>query len=425
MRNSLLYNAYETRRRMMAPLYGTAELQAAALRALPKPIAALPGARLSQAITETISALQLTHRRPGFGINAVDVGGEEVAVEERFFAATAFGRVVHFAKAQQPDGQPKVLLLPGLAGHFGTLVRDTVRTMLPDHDVYLADWFNARDVPLQAGRFGLDEFIDHVIDFLRAIGPGTHLMAICQPCAAAVTAAAVMAADEDPAQPASLILLSGPVDARVNPGPVNEAANRYSLKTLERLATTTVPRPHRGAGRQVYPGFLQAMGFLNMAPRRHVNAFAGLLRDVALRRDEAAARTTSFYDEYFAVLDIAAEFYLETARAVFRDHDLARGRMTWHGQHVEPSLIRSALMTVEAENDDMCPPGQTEAAHALCTSIPATRRRHHLQAGVGHYGVFSGSRFQHEIYPQIQSFIAAGEPNGPATLAFSRVATRS
>jgi poly(3-hydroxybutyrate) depolymerase len=408
MRNSLLYNAYETRRRLMAPLYATTELQAAALRALPKPIGAMPGARVSRAITETISALQLTHRRPGFGINAVDVGGEEVAVEERFFAATAFGRVVHFAKAQQPDGQPKVLLLPGLAGHFGTLVRDTVRTMLPDHDVYLADWFNARDVPVQAGRFGLDEFIDHVIDFLRAIGPGTHLMAICQPCAAAVTAAAVMAADEDPAQPASLILLSGPVDARVNPGPVNEAANRYSLKTLERLATTTVPRPHRGAGRQVYPGFLQAMGFLNMAPRRHVNAFAGLLRDVALRRDEAAARTTSFYDEYFAVLDIAAEFYLETARAVFRDHDLARGRMTWHGQHVEPSLIRSALMTVEAENDDMCPPGQTEAAHALCTSIPATRRRHHLQAGVGHYGVFSGSRFQHEIYPQIQSFIAAG-----------------
>jgi poly(3-hydroxybutyrate) depolymerase len=410
MRNSLLYNAYETRRHLMAPLYGTAELQAASLRALPKPIAAMPGARVSRAMAETIAALQLTHRRPGFGINAVDVAGEEVAVQERFLAATAFARVVHFAKAQQPDGQPKVLLLPGLAGHFGTLVRDTVRTMLPDHDVYLADWFNARDVPMQAGRFGLDEFVEHIIDFLRAIGPGTHLMAICQPCAAAVTAAAVMAADDDPAQPASLILLSGPVGARVHPGPVNEAANRYSLKTLERLVTTTVPRPHRGAGRQVYPGFIQAMGFLNMAPRRHINAFAGLWRDVALGHEEAAARTTTFYDEYFAVLDIAAEFYLETARAVFRDHDLARGQMTWHGAHVDPSLIRSALMTVEAENDDMCPPGQTEAAHSLCTAIPATRRRHHLQAGVGHYGVFSGSRFQNEIYPLIRSFIAPSAP---------------
>ena len=407
MRNTLLYSTYEMRRRMMAPVYRTSELQAATLRALPKPLAALPGARVSQAIAETVSVLQLTHRRPGFGINAVEVGGEEVAVEERFLGATPFGRIIHFAKAQPPDGQPQVLLLPGLAGHFGTLVRETVRTMLPDHDVYLADWFNARDVPVQAGRFGLDEFIEHIIDFLRAIGPGTHLMAICQPCAPAVAAAAIMAADEDPAQPASLILLSGPVDARVNPGPVNEAANRYSLETLSRWVTTTVPRPHRGAGRQVYPGFIQAMGFLNMAPRRHVNAFVGLMRDVALGHEQAAARTTAFYDEYFAVLDIAAEFYLETARAVFRDHDLARGRMTWHGQQVDPSLIRSALMTVEAENDDMCPPGQTEAAHALCTAIPATRRRHHLQAGVGHYGVFSGSRFQNEIYPQIRSFIAA------------------
>jgi poly(3-hydroxybutyrate) depolymerase len=409
MDNSLLYNAYEIRRRLMAPLYGTTELQAATLRALPKPIAAMPGARASRAIAETISVLQLTHRRPGFGINAVDVAGEEVAVQEQFLAATPFGRIVHFAKAQQPEGQPMILLLPGLAGHFGTLVRDTVQTMLPDHDVYLADWFNARDVPVQAGRFGLDEFIEHIIEFLRAIGPGTHLMAICQPCAAAVAVASIMAADEDPAQPASLILLSGPVDARVNPGPVNEAANRYSLQTLARLVTTTVPRPHRGAGRKVYPGFVQAMGFVSMAPRRHVNAFAGLMRDVALGRDEAAARTTAFYDEYFAVLDVTAEFYLDTARAVFRDHDLARGRMTWHGRPVDPSLIRTALMTVEAENDDMCPPGQTEAAHSLCTAIPATRRLHHLQAGVGHYGVFSGSRFQNEIHPKIRSFIAAGQ----------------
>ena len=270
----MLYNAYEMRRRLMAPLYETAELQAATLRTLPKPIGAMPGVRVSQAIAETVSVLQLTHRRPSFGINAVEVAGEEVAVEERFLAATAFGRIVHFAKAQQPDGQPRVLLLPGLAGHFGTLVRETVRTMLPDHDVYLADWFNARDVPVEDGRFGLDEFIEHVIDFLRAVGPGTHLMAVCQPCAAAVAAAAIMAADEDPAQPTSLILLSGPVDASINPGPVNEAANRYPLQILARLVTTTVPRPHRGAGRRVYPGFIQATGFLNMAPRRHLTAFA-------------------------------------------------------------------------------------------------------------------------------------------------------
>jgi polyhydroxyalkanoate depolymerase len=281
--------------------------------------------------------------------------------------------------------------------------------MLPDHDVYVADWHNARDVPVEAGPFGLDEYIQHIMDFLAAMGPGAHLMAVCQPCNAALAAAAVMAADDHPAEPASLVLMAGPVDARVNPGRINRFAARQSPARLERTAITTVPWPHAGAGRRVYPGFLQVMGFLGMAPRRHVAAFGGLFDDLARGRDADADRTREFYEEYFAVLDIAAEFYLDTARAVFIDHDLARGQMDWAGRRVDPGAIGTALLTIEAENDEMCPPGQTYAAHALCTGIPDDRKDHHLQPGVGHYGVFNGTRFDGEIYPRIREFIAAAD----------------
>jgi poly(3-hydroxybutyrate) depolymerase len=315
---------------------------------------------------------------------------------------------VRFAKPEAPE-QPRILVVPGLAGHFATLVRPTVRTLLSDHEVFVADWHNARDVPVSEGRFGLEEYVEHVVEFMAAIGPGAHLMAVCQPCPAVLMAAALMAEDEHPAQPQSITLMAGPVDARVNPGPVNRVVSKQSIETLERRVITTVPWPHRGAGRKVYPGFLQIAGFMGMDPRRHVSAFAGLVRDYAAGNDDKAERTRAFYNEYFAVLDITAEFYLDTARAVFIDHDLPLGRMQWRDRMIDPSAIRSALLTIEAENDEMCPPGQTQAAHALCTGIPADRKHHHLQPGVGHYGVFSGTRFDRDIYPQIRSFVAANE----------------
>jgi polyhydroxyalkanoate depolymerase len=402
----VLYRAYDLRCRALAPVFQTLALQSAALRAVPDPLARLPPVRASRAAAETLSALQLTHRRPSFGVHDTEVGGDRVRVREEVVAATPFADLLRFTKDVDVV-QPAVLVVPGLAGHFGTLVRGTVRTLLPDHDVYLADWRNARDVPLVDGRFGLDEFVQHLIDFLAVIGPGAHLMAVCQPCVPVLTAAAVMAEDDHPAAPAGLILMAGPVDARINPGRVNHFANRGSLESLERRVIQTVPGPHAGAGRRVYPGFLQAMGFLGLAPRRHASAFAGLFRDVLGGDDDAAHTTRTFYDEYFAVLDIAAEFYLETARAVFREHDLARGTMQWRGRRVDPAAIRSALLTVEAGQDQLCPPGQTHAAHALCTGIPAARKRHHLQPDVGHYGVFSGSRFERRIYPEIRDFVAA------------------
>jgi poly(3-hydroxybutyrate) depolymerase len=411
----MLYETYEARRALTAPLYGMTALGSMALQQLPGPLATAMGVRQGRAMGDTISALRLTHERPEFGIESALVGDRRVAVREERVTSTPFGTLLRFAKEIDVD-QPRVLLLPGLAGHFATLLRDTVRTFLPDHEVYVADWHTARDVPREAGPFGLDEYVEHIIDFLAAIGPGTHLVAVCQPCPAALAAAAIMAEDDHSAQPRSLLLMAGPVDARVNPGPVNDLTARYSLATLERSVLMAVPWPHKGVGRRVYPGFLQVMGFMGMAPRRHIGAFRGMFDDLAGGRHDEAERVKAFYKEYFAVLDIAAEFYLDTARVVFIDHDLARGEMQWRGRRVNPAAIKSALLTIEAANDDMCPPGQTAAAHELCSGIPATRKLQHLQAGVGHYGVFSGTRFQEEIYPRMRSFIASRQRRRTATV---------
>jgi poly(3-hydroxybutyrate) depolymerase len=398
------YHAYELRRNVTAPVYRTAALLGDVVSRLPQGADASLLVRSLNAWSQTVSALEVTHTRPAFGIASVHVGGEVVPVREETVFSTPFASLLRFTKQVNGD-QPRVLILPGLAGHFATLERDTVATMLADHDVYVADWHNARDVPVAAGPFGLDEYIEHVMAFLGEIGPGTHLIAICQPCAAAVAAAALMSEDRHSAEPQSLVLMSGPVDARVNPGAINRYANRYPPGIVERSVITTVPKPYAGHGRRVYPGFLQLAGFMGLAPARHVSAFARFFLDLAAGR-EPSARTRPFYREFFAVLDIAAEFYADTARSIFRDHDLARGELRWRGRRVDPSAIRSALLTVEAENDELCPPGQTRAAHELCTGIPGRRKRHHLQAGVGHYGVFSGSTFRREIYPQIRGFIA-------------------
>jgi poly(3-hydroxybutyrate) depolymerase len=401
----MLYQAYEARRTLTRPLYEMANLATDVLRHVPDPLATSRAVRTWRAMAGTFAALQITHERPSFGIDAVEVDGRDVAVEEEVVTSTPFGSLVRFRKDLDIE-HPPVLVIPGLAGHFGTLVRGTVRTMLSEHDVYVADWHSARDVPATAGRFGLDEYIEHIMDFVAEIGPGVHVVAVCQPAVATLAAAALMAEDGHPAQPSSITLIAGPVDVRISPGRVNGFAERHSAEKLERTVITTVPWPYSGAGRRVYPGFLQVMGFMSMDPKRHATAFGELFRDLVSGDEEAAGRTITFYDEYFAVLDIAAEFYLDTVRTIFQEHHLARGRMMWRDRRVDPSRITSALLTVEGEKDEITPPGQTEAAHSLCTGIPEERHRHHLQPAVGHYGSFSGSRFDREIYPVIRSFIA-------------------
>jgi polyhydroxyalkanoate depolymerase len=302
--------------------------------------------------------------------------------------------------------QPRVLLIAPLSGHFSTLLRATVRTMLPEHDVFITDWHNARDVPVDAGRFGFDDYIAHIIRFLEVMGPGAHIVAVCQPCVAALVAAAVMAQGGNVAQPRSMTLMAGPIDTRVNPTKVNELAKSKPIDWFENNLIASVPGRYGGAKRRVYPGFVQLAAFMSMNIDRHAKAHRELYENLAKGEAVKAAQTKAFYDEYFAVLDLTAEFYLETVKLVFQEHALPLGALTYENRKVEPAAIkRTMLFTVEGEKDDICAVGQTLAAHDLCSSLRPYRKRHHMQAGVGHYGVFSGRCWQNQIYPMVKNVI--------------------
>jgi polyhydroxyalkanoate depolymerase len=337
------------------------------------------------------------------------VGNRECVVQERAAHVTPFGTLLHFKKDIDTE-QPRVLLVAPLSGHFATLLRGTVRTMLPEHDVYITDWHNVRDVATSHGRFGFDDYVDHLIRFLEVMGEGSHVIAVCQPCVAVLVAAAVMAQGENPAQPSSMTLMAGPIDTRVNPTRVNELANSKPIEWFERNLIARVPFRYDGAFRRVYPGFVQLAAFMSMNIERHVKAHRELYDNLSRGELEKARITKDFYDEYFAVLDLTAEFYLETVRLVFQEHRLPTGTLDWHGQRVEPRAIRrTMLLTVEGERDDICAVGQTVAAHDLCSGLRPYRKRHHMQPGVGHYGVFSGKRWEGQIYPLVKNVILASE----------------
>jgi polyhydroxyalkanoate depolymerase len=285
-----------------------------------------------------------------------------------------------------------------------------VRTMLPEHDVYITDWHNARDVNLGHGRFGFDDYIEHLIQFLEAIGPGAHLMAVCQPCVAALVAVAVMAQAGNRAQPRSMTLMAGPIDTRVNPTRVNELATSKPIEWFEQNLIAGVPFRYGGATRRVYPGFVQLAAFMSMNLERHLKAHRDLYDNLAAGEYEKAQVTKAFYDEYFAVLDLTAEFYLETVEHVFQKHALPLGELKFRGTRVEPTAIRrTMLLTVEGEKDDVCAVGQTVAAHDLCNKLRPYFKRHHMQPGVGHYGVFSGKRWDSQIYPIVKNVILASD----------------
>lgn len=396
----MLYAMYQTAADMMMPLRAWS---AAAGKVNPA------SWRSTGAFYEMLSRAGLSHRRPSFGIPEVKVGNQMVPVSEEEVLATPFGTLLRFAKEGVPP-QPKVLVVAPLSGHFATLLRDTVRVLLPEHDVHITDWANARDVGIWHGAFGFDEYIEHLITFLEAMGPGAHVVAVCQPCVQALAAAALMAEDDNPAQPASLTLMAGPVDTRVNPTKVNELATGRPISWFEQNLIARVPWRYPGAGRRVYPGFVQLTAFMSMNAERHVKAQVDLYKAMANGEHEQAATIKAFYDEYFAVLDLTAEFYLETVQRVFQEHLLARGLLEWQGRGVNPKAIRrTALFTVEGERDDICAIGQTVAAHDLCSSLRPYRKKHYMQAGVGHYGVFSGRRWAGQIYPLVRNTILANE----------------
>jgi polyhydroxyalkanoate depolymerase len=280
--------------------------------------------------------------------------------------------------------------------------------MLADHDVYVTDWHNARDVPLAAGRFGMDEYVAHLIDFLEAIGPGAHVVAICQPCVAALAATAIMAEDSHAATPRSLTLMAGPIDCRINPTEVNRLATGRSIEWFERNLIARVPARYPGAFREVYPGFVQLAAFMSMNLERHIDSFRQLFEHLVAGEVEKANAKRSFYEEYFAVADLPAEFYLETVRHVFQEYALPLGRLRWRDRTVDPRAIRrTALLTVEGENDDICALGQTLAAQDLCASLRQYLRTHYIQAGAGHYGVFSGRHWRNHICPVVRDVIHA------------------
>jgi polyhydroxyalkanoate depolymerase len=400
----MLYESYQLQDDLFAPLRRASRWGLG----LANPLA-LPGRRSLQAALELVSRFQLTHSRPGFGIESVQVGNRDVAVTEEVALSLPFGNLVHFAKDVETP-QPRVLVAAPLSGHFATLLRDTVETLLRDHDVYITDWINAREVPLEAGRFGIEDYVGYLIRFLEEIGPGAHILAVCQPCVQTLAAVAVMSEDRNPATPRSMTLMAGPIDVRESPTAVNELATSKSLDWFERTLIAKVPCRFAGRGRRVYPGFVQLLAFLAMNMGRHREAHRKLYRHLAKGEAEEARKIKEFYDEYFAVLDLTEEFYLETVDRVFQRAELAAGTFTYRGRRVDPGAIRStALLTVEGGRDDICALGQTAVAHELCTALRPHLKRHHLQANVGHYGVFNGRRWENEVYPVVRNLILAME----------------
>jgi poly(3-hydroxybutyrate) depolymerase len=388
----VIYQLWQAQQDVQAPFRAFAESAGRMLRQWERVTAAMPLAapfiRGAGAAFELIAHARTRHLRPAYDFGTSRVGNHEVEVTEEAVLETPFGTLLRFAKDTSVQ-QPRVLVVAPMSGHFSTLLRDTVRVLLPDHDVYITDWANARDVPLSAGEFGFDDFTDHIIRFLEMMGPGSHVLAVCQPAPATLAAVALMAEDRNRATPASMTLMAGPVDTRVSPTKVNDLAKSKPIDWFERNLIGTVPSRYAGAGRRVYPGAVQLQAFMSMNMGRHMKAHRTQIDNIVAGNTEAAAAHRRFYDEYFAVMDLPADYYLQTVQRIFQDHDLPRGALMHRGRAVRPEAIRrTALLTVEGERDDICAVGQTMAALDLCPNIPLANRQHHLQAGVGHYGVF-------------------------------------
>jgi poly(3-hydroxybutyrate) depolymerase len=347
--------------------------------------------------------------KPEWGLHETEVNGIRTPIEIRSVWEKPFCRLLYFdRKHVRPlrRPQPRVLLVAPMSGHYATLLRGTVEAFLPTHDVYITDWSDARMVPITEGRFDLDDYVDYLIEMLHVLGGNIHVIAVCQPSVPVLAAVSVMEAEGDPCVPLSMTLMGGPIDTRNHPTAVNNLAAEKGTDWFRNHVITKVPFPHPGVMRDVYPGFLQLNGFISMNFDRHMAAHKSLFKNLVKGDGDLVDKHRDFYDEYLAVMDLTAEYYLQTVDLVFVKHALPEGKMTHRGRPVDPSkIVRVALMTVEGENDDISGLGQTKAAHALCTSISDNRRVHYVQKGVGHYGVFNGSRFKSEIVPRINDFM--------------------
>ena len=368
--------------------------------------------KLTLASYEVFERITRHYGKPEFGIPEMSIRGHKARIKEKSVVRKHFCNLKHFEKVWQtkPERlhQPRVLLVAPLSGHYATLLRGTVKALLEDHDVYITDWRDAREVPVSDGRFDLDDYIDYVIEFLQFLGPNTHVIGVCQPGPAVMAATSLMSEDKDPAAPASMTLMGSPIDTRLSPTEPNRLATSKPLSWFEDNVIMQVPFPHAGFMRPVYPGFLQLTGFMTMNLDRHLDAHHKLFNDLVVGDGDSVQQHQEFYDQYLAVTDLTAEYYLQTIETVFQQHALPDGKMMHRGRLVNPGAIENtALMTVEGEKDDISGIGQTQAAHSLCKNLPESMKIDYVQKDVGHYGVFNGSRWRSEIAPRIRDFIRA------------------
>lgn len=403
----MLYAFHEMQKSLGAPMRFAAQMGMNWAQSSGNPWKDMPASDWLAASSELTMRLSQEYPKLPFGIHSVVVDEHTHAVEETVAEEKAFCQLRRFSKVGA-KGESRILLVAPLSGHHSTLLRDTVRSLVQHHEVFVTDWRDARIVPLSEGLFHLDDYVRYVIEFLQSLGPDVHVISVCQPTVPVMCAVSLMAAHKDPMRPKSMVMMGGPIDARVNPSKVNDYATKHNIEWFEQHVISRVPAKYPGFGRRVYPGFLQHYGFVAMNPNHHAKSHWDFFRDLIKGDDLDAATHRKFYDEYNAVLDLDAAYYLETVQRVFQEFQLPRGVMEVSGERVDPKAIRDiGLMTVEGELDDISCPGQTEAAHRLCENIPNARRKHLLVEGCGHYGIFSGSRWRNVVYPAIREFIAS------------------
>ncbi|MBB3355399.1 polyhydroxyalkanoate depolymerase [Rhizobium sp. L9] len=425
----MFYQLYELNHAAMAPFRAAADIMRFAYANPLNPFAQTPFGRTMAASLEMFERTTRRYGKPEFGLKQTVIGDQTVSVREEIVWSRSFCNLLHFSRNVPPGraSDPRILIVAPMSGHYATLLRGTVEALLPSADVYITDWIDARMVPMTEGSFDFDDYVDYVIEMLHFLGHDTHVIAVCQPSVPVLVAAAVMEEAQDPLSPSSMTLMGGPIDTRINPTAVNKLAQERSLQWFSDNVIMNVPWPQPGFMRPVYPGFLQLSGFMSMNLDRHLVAHKEFFMHL-VKNDGEPEKHRDFYDEYLAVMDLTAEFYLQTVEQVFMKHSLPKGELMHRGKRVDPAAIRRvALLTVEGENDDISGVGQTRAAQTICVNIPEDMRMHYLQPDVGHYGVFNGSRFRREIAPRIVNFVrqhsrTAVKPQVPRVIKGGRTA---
>ncbi|PZU11074.1 polyhydroxyalkanoate depolymerase [Sphingomonas sp.] len=406
----MLYEAYEMQRSFLAGASALAGASSDWMTNPSNPFSKSPLTPIFASGLDVFAHASATYGKPAFGLGTTTIDGKTVNVVEKIEAVRPFGQLIHFTRPRAPKGQPKLLIVAPMSGHYATLLRGTVERMLPGHDVWITDWADARQVPLAVGGFDLDDYIDYIVDFLDHIGPNTHVLAVCQPSVPVYAATALMAAEKHHARPLSVTLMGGPVDTRKAPTAVNTTATQRPFSWFEQNVIATVPWYYGGAGRKVYPGFLQLTGFMAMNFGNHLVSHWQMFKHLVDGDEESADSTKAFYEEYRSVCDMTAEFYLQTIDVVFQRHLLPRGKMMHRDRKVDPAAIADiALLAVEGERDDISGLGQTKAALTLATALPEEMKTYLMAPKVGHYGIFNGRRWRDDIAPVVEKFIQAAE----------------